>query len=97
MGGPLGEGVVIRGRGGRRRDRIASREKDSHVDRNPIRRARDHRDRRHVDPYGTFMRFGCSESGACFEDTPMMDLIFIAVGIGFFGLMALYARWAANA
>jgi len=27
----------------------------------------------------------------------MLDLIFLALGLGLFGLMQLYARWAAKA
>jgi hypothetical protein len=30
-------------------------------------------------------------------DVTMLDLIYLALGIGLFGLMGLYARWAANA
>lgn len=30
-------------------------------------------------------------------EASMLDLIFLAVGLGFFALMALYARWAAGA
>jgi len=27
----------------------------------------------------------------------MLDIVYLALGIGLFGLMGLYARWAANA
>ena len=30
-------------------------------------------------------------------DTLMLDLIYLALGLGLFALMGLYARWAANA
>jgi len=28
---------------------------------------------------------------------PMLDVVFLALGLGLFVLMGLYARWAANA
>jgi hypothetical protein len=31
------------------------------------------------------------------EETAMLDLIYLALGLGLFGLMQLYARWAAKA
>jgi hypothetical protein len=27
---------------------------------------------------------------------PMLDIVYLALGVGLFGLMAAYARWAAN-
>jgi hypothetical protein len=30
-------------------------------------------------------------------DGTMLDILYLAIGIGLFGLMGLYARWAANA
>jgi len=30
-------------------------------------------------------------------DGIMLDILFLALGVGLFGLMGLYARWAANA
>lgn len=31
------------------------------------------------------------------EETAMLDIIYLALGLGLFGLMQLYARWAAKA
>jgi hypothetical protein len=30
-------------------------------------------------------------------DGTMLDILYLALGVGLFGLMGLYARWAANA
>jgi len=30
-------------------------------------------------------------------DGAMLDIVYLALGVGLFGLMGLYARWAANA
>jgi hypothetical protein len=43
------------------------------------------------------MRLGRKRLDANNTEASMLDIIYIAVGTGFFALMALYARWAANA
>lgn len=43
------------------------------------------------------MRLGRNRLDAQETEAPMLDIIYVAVGVGFFALMALYARWAANA
>jgi hypothetical protein len=30
-------------------------------------------------------------------DVTMLDIVYLALGVGLFGLMGLYARWASNA
>lgn len=35
--------------------------------------------------------------GCLNKEASMLDIVFLAVGLGFFAAMALYARWAAGA
>jgi hypothetical protein len=44
--------------------------------------------------YASVIRFTVSTTKG---DVTMLDIVYLALGVGLFGLMGLYARWASNA